>query len=204
VKNSVLSHQEKKIITFIKQYLNDNGYPPTIREICQGVGLSSPSTVHHHLKNLESKGYLQRNPTKPRALELVAEKTPDELLSIPLLGNVAAGYPTLAIENAEEEMQIPKSLFPEKELFALRIKGDSMIEEGILPGDVIIVKKQEVAENGDIVVAYLEGEVTVKKFWKDSMYGVIKLIPANSKYEPIIINRETKILGKVIGLLRRY
>ncbi|GAV25858.1 LexA repressor [Carboxydothermus islandicus] len=153
---------------------------------------------------MESKGYLQRNPTKPRALELVAEKTPDELLSIPLLGNVAAGYPTLAIENAEEEMQIPKSLFPEKELFALRIKGDSMIEEGILPGDVIIVKKQEVAENGDIVVAYLEGEVTVKKFWKDSVYGVIKLIPANSKYEPIIINRETKILGKVIGLLRRY
>ncbi|GAV23622.1 LexA repressor [Carboxydothermus pertinax] len=203
MKNSVLSHQEKKILTFIKQYISDKGYPPTIREICQGVGLSSPSTVHHHLRNLEAKGILQRNPTKPRALEIL-DYNIEEVRAVPLLGNVAAGHPVLAVENPDEVFQLPKALFPEGDLFALRIKGDSMIEAGILPGDIIIVKKQETAENGDIIVAYLEGEVTVKKFWKDLHQGSIKLIPANSKYEPIIVDREAKILGKVIGLFRKY
>ena len=204
MKHLVFSPQENKIVTFIKQYISDNGYPPTIREICQGVGLSSPSTVHHHLRNLENKGVLLRNPTKPRAIELLDNKVTEDIKTVPLLGNVAAGYPVLAVESPEEEFPVPKILFPESDLFALRIKGDSMIEAGILPGDIIIVKKQETAENGDIVVAFIDGEVTVKKFWREQSQGTIKLIPANQKYEPIIINREAKILGKVIGLFRRY
>ena len=204
MKHVVLSHQENKILTFIKQYISDNGYPPTIREICQGVGLSSPSTVHHHLRNLEEKGVLLRNPTKPRALEILEEKDTEEVSTVPLLGNVAAGYPVLAVENTDEEFKVPKALFPESGLFALRIKGDSMIEAGIMPGDIIIIKKQETADNGDIVVAFIEGEVTVKKFWQEKPQGIIKLLPANPKYNPLIINRETKILGKVIGLFRRY
>ena len=201
-----LTGRQREIWSFLGDYLDGHGYPPTVREIGEAVGLASPSTVHAHLANLERAGLLRRDPTKPRALELVGrEKTTEtvaaELPKLPLLGQIAAGGPLLAEENVEGEIAVPESLRGD---FLLRVKGDSMIEAGILDGDVVVVRRAQDARDGEIVVA-LAGddesadEATVKRFFRES--GRIRLQPENSALEPIY-TAHVQVLGKVVGVFR--
>jgi repressor LexA len=205
-----LTGRQREIWSFLVEYVDRHGYPPTVREIGEAVGLASPSTVHAHLANLERAGLLRRDPTKPRALELVGRhksvaKTADtavaELPKLPLLGQIAAGGPLLADENVEDEIAVPESLRGD---FLLRVKGDSMIEAGILEGDVVVVRRAQEARDGEIVVA-LAGddetadEATVKRFFRER--GRIRLQPENSALEPIYAPH-VQILGKVVGVFR--
>jgi repressor LexA len=204
-----LTGRQREIWSFLVDYVDRHGYPPTVREIGAAVGLASPSTVHAHLANLERAGLLRRDPTKPRALELVGRdkaaakgaETAAELPKLPLLGQIAAGGPLLAEENVEDEIAVPESLHGD---FLLRVKGDSMIEAGILDGDVVVVRRAQDAQNGEIVVA-LAGddetadEATVKRFFRES--GRVRLQPENSALEPIYA-RHVRILGKVVGVFR--
>jgi repressor LexA len=202
-----LTGRQREIWSFLVDYVDRHGYPPTVREIGGAVGLASPSTVHAHLANLERAGLLRRDPTKPRALELVgrekavAETTVSELPRLPLLGQIAAGGPLLADENVEDEIAVPESLRGD---FLLRVKGESMIEAGILDGDVVVVRRAQDARDGEIVVA-LAGddeaadEATVKRFFRET--GRIRLQPENSALEPIYA-RHVQILGKVVGVFR--
>jgi len=204
-----LTGRQREIWSFLVDYVDRHGYPPTVREIGAEVGLASPSTVHAHLANLERAGLLRRDPTKPRALELVgrgkgSEKGAEavaELSKLPLLGQIAAGGPLLAEENVEDEIAVPESLRGD---FLLRVKGDSMIEAGILEGDVVVVRRAQEARDGEIVVA-LAGEdetadeATVKRFFRES--GRIRLQPENAAMEPIYA-RHVQILGKVVGVFR--
>jgi repressor LexA len=201
-----LTGRQREIWSFLVDYVDAHGYPPTVREIGQAVGLASPSTVHAHLANLERAGLLRRDPTKPRALELIgrdrpAEAAAVELPRLPLLGQVAAGAPLLADENVEDEIAVPETLRGD---FLLRIKGDSMIEAGILDGDLVIVRKAQDARNGEIVVA-LAGddetadEATVKTFYREN--GRVRLQPENAALEPIFA-KYVRILGKVVGVFR--
>jgi repressor LexA len=203
-----LTGRQREIWSFLLDYVDRHGYPPTVREIGEAVGLASPSTVHAHLANLERAGLLRRDPTKPRALELVgreksAAATADaaELPKLPLLGQIAAGGPLLAEENVEDEIAVPENLRGD---FLLRVKGDSMIEAGILDGDVVVVRRAQDARDGEIVVA-LAGddetadEATVKRFFRES--GRIRLQPENAALEPIYA-RHVQILGKVVGVFR--
>jgi len=203
-----LTGRQREIWSFLVEYVDRHGYPPTVREIGGAVGLASPSTVHAHLANLERAGLLRRDPTKPRALELVgrgaargAETVAAELPKLPLLGQIAAGGPLLADENVEDEIAVPESLRGD---FLLRVKGDSMVEAGILDGDVVVVRRAQDARDGEIVVA-LAGddetadEATVKRFFRES--GRIRLQPENSALEPIYAAHVT-ILGKVVGVFR--
>ena len=201
-----LTGRQQEIWNFLVDYVDRHGYPPTVREIGEAVGLASPSTVHAHLANLERAGLLRRDPTKPRALELVGrDKAADagvaELPKLPLLGQIAAGAPLLADENVEDEIAVPETLRGD---FLLRVKGDSMIDAGILEGDLVIVRRAQDARNGDIVVA-LAGddesadEATVKTFYRES--GRVRLQPQNAALEPIYA-AYVQILGKVVGVFR--
>jgi repressor LexA len=198
-----LTGRQQEIWTFLVDYVDGHGYPPTVREIGEAVGLASPSTVHAHLANLERAGLLRRDPTKPRALELTGREQQSlvTLPKLPLLGQIAAGAPLLADQNVEDELAVPENLRGD---FLLRVKGDSMIEAGILDGDIVVVRRAQDARNGDIVVA-LAGddesteEATVKTFYKEK--GRIRLQPENSALDPIYADY-VQVLGKVVGVFR--
>lgn len=201
-----LTKRQQQILDFILSEINRKGYPPSVREIGKAVGLTSSSTVHSHLAALERKGYIRRDPTKPRALEVIDFRlnnrgiNPDKVKNVPLVGRVAAGQPLLAQENIEDSFALPAEIAGEN-AFMLRVKGDSMVEAGILDGDYIIVKQQPTANNGEIVVALVEDEATVKRFYKKGDRIVLK--PENKKMEAIIVP-DIVVLGKVIGLMRKF
>jgi repressor LexA len=202
-----LSKRQQDILDFIKEEVKKKGYPPSVREIGEAVGLASSSTVHGHLARLESKGFIRRDPTKPRAIEILdmeetASMPASNVVNVPVVGKVTAGQPITAIENVEEFFPLPERLVPaDEQVFMLEVMGDSMIEAGILDGDYVIVRQQKTANNGDIVVAMTEeDEATVKRFFKEKDH--IRLQPENSTMEPIIL-RNVSILGKVIGVYRQ-
>ncbi|MCQ6280076.1 transcriptional repressor LexA [Bacillus sp. EB600] len=202
-----LSKRQQDILDFIKSEVKKKGYPPSVREIGEAVGLASSSTVHGHLARLESKGLIRRDPTKPRAIEILevdenAQIPRSNVVNVPIVGKVTAGLPITAIENIEEYFPLPERLAPADEnVFMLEIMGESMIEAGILDGDYVIIKQQSTAENGDIVVAMTEeDEATCKRFFKEKDY--FRLQPENSTMDPIIL-RNVSILGKVIGVYRQ-
>lgn len=194
--------KQQKILEFVTSFMDENGYPPSIREICAGVGLSSTSTVHAHLETLKRKGLLEKADSKSRGLRVKHHDVTveNEFVNVPLIGNVAAGTPILATENLERTFPIPTDFVGDTPSFMLKVKGESMIEAGIFNGDYIIVKQQAVANNGEIVVALIEDEATVKTFYKEKDY--IRLQPENSTMEPIIV-KEVAILGKVVGVIRK-
>ncbi|MGD9679466.1 MAG: transcriptional repressor LexA [Vulcanibacillus sp.] len=199
-----LSSRQREILEFIKSRVKQKGYPPSVREIGEGVGLASSSTVHGHLERLEKKGYIKRDPTKPRAIEIISEELNSNIdidyVKVPILGKVTAGEPITAIENIEGYFTLPAPVVKNYDVFMLSVQGDSMIEAAILDGDSIIVRKQSTANNGDIVVAMTEDdEVTVKRFFKENTY--VRLQPENSSMKPIIL-RNVSILGIVIGVYR--
>lgn len=198
-----LSNRQIAILDFIKKEIRKKGYPPSVREIGEAVGLSSSSTVHGHLAQLEEKGYLRRDPTKPRAIEVLGDDTitiKKEMVNVPIVGRVTAGQPILAVENIEDTFPLPLDFVRNDEVFMLSVRGDSMLNAGILDGDYVLVKQQSTARNGDIVVALLTDEATVKTFYKEQDH--IRLQPENPTYEPII-TVDVTILGKVIGVFRR-
>ncbi len=200
-----ISKRQESIMEFIKAEVNQKGYPPSVREIGAAVGLASSSTVHGHLARLESKGYIRRDPTKPRAIEILDPEGLDVIkpgvLNVPLIGKVTAGQPITAIENIEEYFPLPESYgTKEDNIFMLEIMGDSMIEAGILNGDYVVVKQKSTADNGEIVVAMTEeNEATVKRFFKEKDY--FRLQPENASMDPIIVDN-VSILGKVVGVYR--
>lgn len=187
---------------YIKEQVRTRGYPPSVREIGKVVGLKSSSTVHSHLNRLEAKGYIRRDPTKPRAIEVLDKRDLyiKPTINVPVIGRVTAGQPILAQENIEDYFPIPKDFSPYEDQFILHVKGDSMIGAGILDGDYVLVRRQQSAEDGDIVVALLGEEATVKRFFKERDH--IRLQPENPTMEPII-TRDVQILGRVVGVLRR-
>jgi repressor LexA len=202
----MLTERQREIWDFVVGYVDGHGYPPTVREIGEAVGLASPSTVHAHLANLERAGLLKRDPTKPRALELVGHQRPEAALPrLPLVGEIAAGGPLLAEENIVDYVGVPELLLRGGDEFVLRVKGDSMVQAGILDGDYVVVRRQPDARDGDIVVA-LAGEdesadeATVKRFFRDN--GRVRLQPENDALQPIYAEH-VQILGKVVGVFRR-
>ena len=201
-----LTKRQNEILTYIKKYMVSHGYPPTIREIGADLGVSSPATIHAHLANLESKGFIKKEDTKNRAIELLVENEyaikDEEVVSVPLLGKITAGSPIEAIERPDEYFSLPAYLIPNnKEVFTLLVSGTSMINAGILDGDIVIVERRNSARNGEIVVAMTdENEVTLKTFYKES--GYFRLRPENDTMDPIILDNVT-ILGKAIGLYRK-
>ncbi len=201
-----LGEKQQLILDFLKKEILDKGYPPSVREIGEAVGLKSTSTVHGHLERLEKKGIIRRDPTKPRAIEILDDEfnvQRRELVNIPIVGRVAAGEPLLAVENVEEYFPLPVEYAPNEQLFMLRVKGDSMIDVGIFEEDLIIVQKQNTAVNGDTVVALLDDSVTVKTFYRESDH--IRLQPENELLEPIrVSDNDIQILGKVVSLFRQY
>ena len=201
-----ITNKQSETLTFIKKYIVNHGFPPSVREICKGMNLSSPATVHVHLRELEKKGIIRKESNKFRTIELLVdnefEEKNEEIVKVPLLGKIACGNPIEAIENPNEFFDIPANLIPPKEtIFTLMCSGDSMINAGIFDGDYVIVQKQHVAKNGDIVVALTsEGEATLKTFYKETNH--IRLQPENDSMSPIILDNCT-ILGKAIGLYRK-
>jgi repressor LexA len=205
----MLTGRQQEIWKFLTDYVDEHGYPPTVREIGEAVGLASPSTVHAHLANLERAGLIKRDPTKPRALELRRDPKADasraeDLHKLPLLGEIAAGGPLLAEQNVEDYLAVPEPLARGGEEFLLRVKGDSMIDAGILEGDIVVVRRQQDANDGDIVVALagadeLADEATVKRLFREN--GRVRLQPENQAMEPIYANH-VQILGKVTGVFR--
>lgn len=199
-----LTSRQQDILNFILSEVEKKGYPPSVREIGEAVGLSSSSTVHAHLERLEEMGYIRRDPTKPRAIEVLfptATATPRApMVNVPLVGRVAAGAPIMAEQNVEEIYPLPRDFVGSDESFMLKVRGDSMIEAGIFDGDLVVVKRSADARNGEIVVAMFNDEATVKRFFKEA--GHIRLQPENPRLEPIIVE-DCVILGKVTGLLRR-
>jgi repressor LexA len=197
-----LTKRQQEILDFVKRYRGEHGYPPTVRDIGRAIGLTSSSTVHAHLANLEKLGVLKRDPTKPRALELLVDKAREAVApgGLPLVGQVAAGAPVLAEENIEEYVAVPEIAGGEEGEFVLRVKGDSMVNAGILEGDHVIVRRQETAANGEIVVALVDDEATVKRFFRQEDH--VRLQPENDAMEPII-TRDAQILGRVVGVCRR-
>jgi repressor LexA len=195
--------KQSEIYNFLKTYTETKGYPPSVREICQAVSLKSTSTVHGHLKRLEKKGLIKRDPTKPRALEIVElNSNKKEMLNIPIIGKVTAGLPILATENVEDTFPIPLEFIKhDRELFMLRVTGESMINKGIREGDLAIIEKADSAINGEIVVALIGDEATIKTFYKEKNY--IRLQPENDTMDPIIVE-SCSILGKLVGLFRQY
>ncbi len=201
--------KQKKIIDFVNRHHAEKGYPPSVREICQAVGFKSTSTVHAYIKKLEEDGQISKDATKPRALKIIDESgknlegfiSDQEIDNVPVLGKITAGAPILAVENIEETFPIPVQYLENSASFMLKVRGDSMINAGILDGDYILVKQQSTADNGDMVVALIDEEATVKTFYKEK--GFYRLQPENPAYEPIIV-KNLSILGKVIGLFRKY
>lgn len=203
---SKLSKRQQEILDFIKVEVKKKGYPPSVREIGEAVGLASSSTVHGHLSRLEKKGIIRRDPTKPRAIEILDLDTNEAFVKerstnyVPVIGKVTAGLPITAIENVEDYIPLPEHLASNENMYALTVVGESMIEAGIYDGDMVIVRQQPFANNGDIIVAMTEeDEATVKRFFKEKDY--IRLQPENSSMEPIIL-KDCKVLGKVVGLFR--
>jgi len=202
-----ITNKQAETLTFIKKYMVEHGFPPSVREICKGMDLNSPATVHAHLKQLEKKGIIRKESNKFRTIELLVDnefaKKNDELVKVPLLGKVSCGNPIEAIEQPDEFFDLPASLIPSREtIFTLKCSGDSMINVGIYDGDYVIVQKQKIARNGEIVVALTEdNEVTLKTFYKEKDH--IRLQPENDTMNPIILNNCT-ILGKAIGLYRKF
>lgn len=197
-----ISKKQSEILEFIKDSILTKGYPPAVREICEAVHLKSTSSVHSHLETLEKNGYIRRDPTKPRAIEICDDSfqtVRTEMVSLPVIGRVAAGQPILAEENIESYFPIPAEFVPAGESFALKVKGDSMINVGIYSGDQIFVNSCSTASNGDIVVALVDDSATVKTFYKED--GHIRLQPENDTMEPIIVD-DCQILGKVFGIFR--
>lgn len=200
-----ISPKQTEILEYIKSEIINRGFPPAVREICEAVNLKSTSSVHSHLETLERNGYIRRDPTKPRAIEIVDDNfnlTRRELVNVPVVGRVAAGEPILAVENVENYFPIPAEFIPNSQTFMLNVKGESMINAGILDGDQILVQQQSTAENGDIVVALIDDSATVKTFYKED--GYYRLQPENDTMEPIIVKDDLKILGKVIGVFRFF
>lgn len=199
-----LSERQISILDYIKKEIRAKGYPPSVREIGKAVGLSSSSTVHGHLNVLEQKGYIRRDPTKPRAIEVTDGEychILKEMVNIPIIGKITAGQPILAVENVEDTFPVPLDFIGSKNyLFMLNVFGDSMVEAGIYDGDYVIIEKTSYAENGDIVAALIDDEATIKRFFKEN--GHIRLQPENRYMSPIIVD-EAKILGKVVGLFRK-
>lgn len=199
-----ISAKQQEILEYIKQEILHKGYPPAVREICEAVHLKSTSSVHSHLETLEKNGYIRRDPTKPRAIEIIDDcfnLTRREMTQVPVIGRVAAGQPILAQENIEDYFPIPVELMPNAESFMLKVKGESMINAGILDGDNVLVAQQDTARNGDIVVALIEDSATVKTFYKEN--GHIRLQPENDTMSPIIVE-DCTILGKVFGVFRFF
>ncbi len=199
--NKELTKRQREIVEFIKRHLDTTGYPPTIREIGKALGLQSPSTVHAHLAKLETAGLLRRDPTKPRAIELIADKAKRAMGKTPIVGQVAAGQPILAEENVEDYVEIPSIIGGEGSDYILQVRGDSMRDAGILEGDYVVVRPSADADNGEIVVALLEDEATVKRFYRDRSNQQIRLEAENPAYEPII-SSDVELLGKVVGVFR--
>jgi repressor LexA len=195
-----LTPRQQQVLEFIRESVRADGYPPTVREICAALHLSSPSTVHAHLANLERLGLIKRDPSKPRALDVVQDLRPRRPL--PLVGRVAAGRPVLAEENIEELIEVPAFLRRDDDDFVLRVQGDSMADAGIFNGDFIVVHSQDQAQNGEIVVALVGDEATTKRFFSEGR--TVRLQPENELYEPIIVNAdEVELVGRVVGVLRR-
>ena len=199
-----ISKKQQEILEYIKNQLLQRGFPPAVREICEAVNLKSTSSVHSHLETLEKNGYIRRDPTKPRAIEILDDTfnlTRREMVNVPIIGQVAAGQPILAEENIEDYFPFPAERMPNKQTFLLKVKGESMINAGILDGDYVLVEQDATASNGDMVVALVEDSATVKTFYKEE--GVFRLQPENDFMDPIIV-KEVSILGKVIGVMRFF
>ena len=210
-----LTDKQQQILDFVNSEVEEKGYPPSVREICSAVGFKSTSTVHSYLEKLEKNGMILKDPTKPRALRVVgSRRTYDpnhgssrdyysrkELVDVPIVGKVTAGMPILAVENIEDTFPLPVDYVQNSTAFMLRIQGDSMVEAGILDKDLVLVKQQSTAMNGDIVVALIEDEATVKTFYKEK--GYVRLQPQNQFMDPIIVRSNLSILGKVIGVFRK-
>lgn len=197
-----ITKKQTEILEYIKSQILNKGYPPSVRDICTAVNLKSTSSVHAHLETLEKNGYIRRDPTKPRAIEIIDDNfnlTRREVVNVPLIGQVAAGQPLLVVENITSYFPIPAEFIPKEEVFMLNVKGESMVNAGIYDGDQIIVKQQSTASNGEIVVALVDDSATVKRFYKEN--GHIRLQPENDFMEPIIVD-SCEIIGKVIGLIR--
>lgn len=197
-----ISKKQNQILEFIKSEILKRGYPPSVREICDAVGLKSTSSVHSHLETLEKNGYIRRDPTKPRAIEITYDDfsfARRDIVSIPVIGRVAAGEPILADQNIEDHFPLPADRLPSGECYILKVRGDSMINVGILDGDFVIVKRTSVADNGETVVALIDDSATVKTFYKEE--GIFRLQPENDFMDPIIVE-SVDILGIVIGLIR--
>jgi repressor LexA len=199
-----ISAKQQEILDYIKAEIVNKGYPPSVREICEAVNLKSTSTVFSHLEKLEKNGYILRNSSKTRAIEILDENfnmMRNELVNVPIVGNVAAGQPILAVQNIENYFPIPVDYMPNEQAFMLKVKGDSMINVGIFDKDTILVKQQKTAYNGDIVVALVDDSATVKTFYKESDH--IRLQPENDTMDPIIVP-DCEILGKVFGVIRFF
>ncbi len=199
-----ISDKQKEILEYMKQEILNKGYPPTVRDICEAVKLKSTSSVHSHLETLEKNGYIRRDPTKPRAIEIIDDNfnmTRREMTNVPMVGRVAAGEPILAVENIESYFPIPTEYMPNAESFMLKVKGESMINAGIFDGDQILVEKCNTARNGDMVVALVDDSATVKTFYKEN--GHIRLQPENDSMDPIIVD-DCEIMGKVFGVFRFF
>ena len=199
-----ISKKQEEILEYIKSQILDRGFPPAVREICEAVHLKSTSSVHSHLETLEKNGYIHRDPTKPRAIEILDDTfnlTRREMVNVPIIGRVAAGEPLLAQQNIENYFPIPAEMMPNKQTFLLQVQGESMINAGILNGDYILVQQQQTADNGDKVVALIDDGATVKTFYREE--GIIRLQPENDFMDPIIV-KDCTILGKVIGVFRFF
>lgn len=199
-----ISSKQQEILDYIKEEILKKGYPPAVREICEAVQLKSTSSVHSHLETLEKNGYIRRDPTKPRAIEICDDNfqmVRTEMVSLPVIGNVAAGAPILAEENVESYFPVPADMVPAGDSFVLKVKGDSMVNAGIYSGDQIFVNACNTAQNGDTIVALIDDSATVKTFYKEN--GHIRLQPENDYMEPIIVD-DCQILGKVFGVFRLY
>ena len=199
-----ISKKQSEILEYIKSQIINKGYPPSVRDICEAVDLKSTSSVHSHLETLEKNGYIRRDPTKPRAIEIIDDNfnlSRREVVNVPIVGKVAAGQPILAVENIESYFPVPMEFMPNEQCFMLKVQGDSMINAGIFDGDTIIVEQCQTARNGDMVVALVEDSATVKTFYREADY--IRLQPENDAMEPIIVP-DCQILGKVFGVFRFF
>lgn len=203
-----ITNKQKQILEYLKQQIMDKGYPPSVREICEAVNLKSTSSVHAHLSTLEKNGYIRKDATKPRAIEIIDDGfnvkrrgMQTQVVNVPIIGTVTAGQPILAVENVEGYFPIPSNMISNSDIFMLKVKGESMINAGIFNGDNIFVQQQSTAENGDIVVALIDDSVTVKRYYKEE--GEFRLQPENDNMQPIIVS-EINILGKVIGIVRMF
>ena len=204
MENRPITKKQEEILNYIKDEILERGFPPAVREICQAVGLKSTSSVHSHLESLEKNGYIRRDPTKPRAIEILDESfnmLRREMVNVPVVGTVAAGQPILAEQNIDSYFPIPSEYMPNEQSFILKVKGESMVNAGILDGDSVLVMQQTTARNGDIVVALIEDSATVKTYYKEN--GHYRLQPENDTMDPITVD-DSELLGKVFGVFRFF